>query len=448
MTRPLCFVLMPFGDKRDAAGRLIRFDEVYRAVIAPAIERAGLDPIRADEERTGGLIHKPMFERLVLCEYAVADLTTANANVFYELGIRHAVRPRSTVTVFAEGTRMPFDVQDLRSLSYGLNAAGTPRAADRAVDALVQRLGDARSAAIDSPLFQLLDLPAPDIGRLKTDVFREQVTYSVKVKERLAAARKEGTAAAVDAVRAGLEPIADRDYGTAVDLLLSYRAVKAWDRMVALFDSLAEPHRHTVLVREQHALALNRAGRSEDAERELRQLIDEHGPSTETNGLLGRVYKDRWLRAQEAGDALAARGLLEQAIATYRAGFEADWRDAYPGVNAVTLMELRCAPDESQRQEQRALLPVVTYAARRRAAGDAADYWDFATLMELAVLGDDQRAAEQAAGDALARIREPWEAESTLRTLRTIREARARRGAPGPAWVAAIEQELAKHTGG
>ena len=93
MAHPLCFVLMPFGRKPDAAGRLVDFDAVYRELIAPAIADAKLEPLRADEEMTGGIIHKPMFERLILCEYAVADLTTANANVFYELGVRHVARP-------------------------------------------------------------------------------------------------------------------------------------------------------------------------------------------------------------------------------------------------------------------------------------------------------------------------------------------------------------------
>ena len=44
---------------------------------------------------TGGIIHKPMCERLILCEYALTDLTTTNANVFYELGLRHAAQPSS-----------------------------------------------------------------------------------------------------------------------------------------------------------------------------------------------------------------------------------------------------------------------------------------------------------------------------------------------------------------
>ena len=109
--RPLCFVLMPFGQKPSVGGATIDFDAVYKDLIAPAIDQADLEPLRADEEMTGGVIHKPMFERLILCEFAVADLTTANANVFYELGVRHSVRPWSTILLFAEGgTQLPFDV--------------------------------------------------------------------------------------------------------------------------------------------------------------------------------------------------------------------------------------------------------------------------------------------------------------------------------------------------
>ena len=101
--RPLCFVLMPFGKKPTVAGATVDFDAVYHDLIAPAVDAAGLQAIRADEEMSGGIIHKPMFERLILCEYAVADLTTANANVFYELGVRHAVLPWSTASMAVHG---------------------------------------------------------------------------------------------------------------------------------------------------------------------------------------------------------------------------------------------------------------------------------------------------------------------------------------------------------
>src|SRR3954464_8896939 len=127
MDRTLCFVLMPFGKKPVAAGSLVDFDAVFRDFIAPTIEAAGLEPLRADEEMTGGIIHKPMFERLILCEYAVADLTTANANVFYELGARHAVRLWGTILlVAAGGTQLPFDVAPLRAIPYQLGPDGKP----------------------------------------------------------------------------------------------------------------------------------------------------------------------------------------------------------------------------------------------------------------------------------------------------------------------------------
>lgn len=109
--QPLCFVLMPFGKKKDPAGGPdIDFDRIYEDAIRPGIEAAGLEPVRADEERTGGIIHRAMFERLLLCDFAVADLTTANANVFYELGVRHAARPSTTLAIFASHQKPPFDV--------------------------------------------------------------------------------------------------------------------------------------------------------------------------------------------------------------------------------------------------------------------------------------------------------------------------------------------------
>jgi hypothetical protein len=427
---------MPFGQKPDGAGRVVDFDRVYEELIRPAIADADMEPLRADEEMTGGIIHKPMFERLILCEYAVADLTTANANVFYELGLRHAVRAWSTVLVFAEGgSRLPFDVAPLRALPYRLTPAGTPDDVDSARAALSARLQEAREAHTDSPVFQLVE-GFPDIQRLKTDVFRERVRYSQAMKEKLAAARQGGVAA-VRAVEAELGPLADAESGVVVDLFLSYRATKAWADMIGLVGRMPPPLAATVMVREQLGLALNRAGRGDEAERTLLALIEQRGPSSETYGILGRVYKDRWEAAAKAGDSMLARGLLDKAIGAYLKGFEADWRDAYPGVNAVTLMELKEPPDP----RRAALVPVVRYAVERRIAAGRPDYWDHATLLELAVLGRDEAGAAAALADALANVREPWEPETTARNLRLIREARGRRNERVP-WASNAEDAL------
>src|SRR3954470_11918048 len=192
--RPLCFVLMPFGTKKDPFGGTdIDFDEIYEKAIRPGIEEAEMEPIRADEERTGGIIHKAMFERLLLCEYAVADLTCANANVFYELGVRHAVRPSTTLVIFGKGYVPPFDVNYVRGAPYDLgpNNAFADAQAGALRDMLAKRLTDLRQLenagpVTDSPLFQLLtDYGAPDIARLKTETFRDRVQYAASTKSAL-----------------------------------------------------------------------------------------------------------------------------------------------------------------------------------------------------------------------------------------------------------------------
>jgi hypothetical protein len=438
---PLCFVLMPFG-RKTYEGKEIDFDAVYGQVIAPAIRDAGMESIRADEEAAGGSIQKPMFERLILCPFAIADLTSANPNVFYELGVRHAILPATTVLLFAEGGRLPFDVADLRALPYKLSDAGVPADADAARKSVAARLVEARrlanheNPAKDSPIFQLLE-NFPDIQRLRTDVFRERVDYAKKQKEQLVVARKEG----VDALTKFESDLgADLDAvesGVLIDLFLSYRAVKAWQRMIELAAKMPKPLARSVMVQEQLALALNRAGRGEEAEAVVAALLADRGANSETCGILGRVYKDRWAAAR-AKNPILARGVLKKAIDAYLRGFEADWRDAYPGINAVTLMEIAEPPDPRRLE----ILPVVRYAAKRRVAGGNPDYWDHATLLELAVLRFDEEEGISALSNALACVREKWEPETTLNNLRLIHDARAARGEAEPAWIGEAMEAL------
>jgi len=426
--RAVCFVIMPFGRKPDAAGRMVDFDHIYSEVMAPAVEAAGLDGIRADEEQGAGFIHKLMYERILLSEYAIADLTLLNANVYYELGIRHAARPETTVLTLAQGCPLPFDVGPLRALPYLLDDKGLPAEPTAAKTALTQRLVEAREhSAMDSPLFQLLEgYTAVPIDRLKTDVFRTSIALESELKARLAHAREAGKPG-LDQLRESLGDMSAVQAGVAVDLMLSYRAVSAFDRIIELCPTLDMALRRTQLVREQWALALNRVGRDKEAETMLTELIAERGPSSETNALLGRIYKDRWAKARKAGDAFAARGHLKKAIAAYRAGFEADWRDAYPGINAVTLMTIADPKDPTAKE----MAGVVLYAVRRR-LGAKPDYWDHATLLELAVISSGWDGAGEALADAISMLDEPWKAETTANNLRLLADAREAAGIPTP----------------
>ncbi|MBF0423058.1 MAG: DUF4071 domain-containing protein [Magnetococcales bacterium] len=435
--KPLCFVLMPFGKKEGIAGRPIDYDEIFRQLIRPAIEEAGLEPLRADEEVNGGFIHKAMFERLIFCDYAVADLTMANANVYYELGIRHAIRPFSTVLVHAEGFRLPFDVSPLHSVPYGLSRKGRLNNLNKNLLDLKNHLTECRECATDSPVYQLVrDFSPPDIKRLKTDVFRDNTAYNTKLKRKLADARAQGVSA-LQSLEKELGPIQDMETGVLLDLLLSYRATESWSNMISLVERMPKPLAGMVMVQEQLGFALNRAGRWEEAEIVLKSVISSKGSSSETFGLLGRIYKDRWEAAYEAGHEALAQGFLVKAIDAYLQGFESDWRDAYPGINVLTLMEMNDTPDPRYNDIQ----PVVEYAVRRRLAERDADYWDHATLLELAVLKKDERMAREALASALANIRETWEPDSTARNLRLILKARLRRGEILH-WCTEIEEKL------
>jgi hypothetical protein len=245
----------------------------------------------------------------------------------------------------------------------------------------------------------------------------------------------------VSALRAfeqSLGNITELSPGLVIDLFLSYRGAKAWEEMIALAQKMDKSVAETVEVQEQLAFALNRSGKGEQAENVLLDLIDRRGPTSETHGILGRIYKDRWEGAKKAGNPALARGLLDKAIAAYLGGFEADWRDPYPGVKAVTLMTLRDPPDPRKDE----LVPIVTYAVKRRIASVKPDYWDYATVLELAVIAGDEVAPWDALGNVLAAVREVWEPETTERNLRLIRESCERRGEAKP-WMLQIETELA-----
>jgi hypothetical protein len=309
-------------------------------------------------------------------------------------------------------------------------------------------------AELDTVCRELLDLPVTDAAATQPKSQSGQpdsVKHSNEFKTHLTEAQGQG----VEAVRRIREQLGDLRHvepELVLDLLLSFRAVSAWQEMVALVEQMPPALARATLVREQSALALNRTGQGEKAERVLFDLIaehgptsdllDEHGPTSETYGLLGRVYEGRWEAAQEAGNTVLARDLLDKAIDAYVIGFDSDWRDAFPGINAVRLMELREPPDPRRHE----LLPVVTYSAQRRIRSTQPDYSDYAMLLELAVLDGDEEKAMRALPATLAAVRESWEPASTLQTLRRLRLAREERG-PVPAWMAEVEQALQEAPG-
>src|SRR6266850_242233 len=109
------FVAMPFGVKEN-----IDFNRVYDELIRPALEGAGFEVFRADEEMRPGEIRKDMFQELLLADLVVVDLSIDNPNVWYELGVRHGLRKRGVVQIQGKRDHLPFDVYVDRALHYRL----------------------------------------------------------------------------------------------------------------------------------------------------------------------------------------------------------------------------------------------------------------------------------------------------------------------------------------
>ena len=114
-----CFVVMGFGVKTDyATGRKLDLDKSYRLLIKPVIEGKGITCVRADEIRHSGAIDVPMYQELLTADLVVADLSTANCNALYELGIRHALRPWTTIVISENKLSYPFDLNHILINSY------------------------------------------------------------------------------------------------------------------------------------------------------------------------------------------------------------------------------------------------------------------------------------------------------------------------------------------
>lgn len=110
-----CFVIMPFSDVEGYDKG--HFTRVYEHLIKPACKQAGFEPQRADETPRTDVIMVDILKKIIACDIAICDLSSRNANVFYELGLRHAFN-KKTILIKDYKTPMPFDISGIRTLAY------------------------------------------------------------------------------------------------------------------------------------------------------------------------------------------------------------------------------------------------------------------------------------------------------------------------------------------
>jgi len=115
---------MPFGEKAASDGRVTNFDVVHRYIIADAIKELrhlhdlDIECTRSDDIEKAGPIDTDMFAKILEADIAIVDITMGNPNVFYELGMRHALKACVTILIGQNPEQIPFNIRGLRTIGY------------------------------------------------------------------------------------------------------------------------------------------------------------------------------------------------------------------------------------------------------------------------------------------------------------------------------------------
>lgn len=369
-----CFVVMGFGKKTDfETGRTLDLDKSYKNIIKPAVEAAGLKCVRADDIVHSGIIDVPMYQQLLDADVVVADLSTSNKNAYYELGVRHALKPYTTLIICEDGVKtFPFDVNHVAIRQYhhmgeGIDFDEVERFRELLRDSIV-KIYNQNPRPADSPVYTFLrDLNPPALKRALRGVALavaatapgadgpdDGVSYSEWMQE-------------VDkAQEAG-------DFATAKVLLAQLRKkMKEASRKAAQPGERAEtkerPEDPSILQRLALATYKSKLPTPQAALEEARELLatlhPETSNDTETLGLWGAVHKRLWELAGNGAD-------LDEAVRGYERGFYLR-NDYYNGINLAYLLNVRAAHSTDRAE---AIADFVLAERVRRAVLSICDRW-------------------------------------------------------------------------
>lgn len=150
----ICFVIAPIGEVNSDTRR--RSDQILRHVISPAAKECGYDAIRADHIAEPGLITSQVIQHVVTDPLVIADLSERNANVYYELALRHALK-KPLVQIINKGETLPFDIAGTRTITVDHRDLDSVETAKNEIINQIRSL-EASSSEIDTPISVSLDL--------------------------------------------------------------------------------------------------------------------------------------------------------------------------------------------------------------------------------------------------------------------------------------------------
>jgi len=310
----LCFVIMGYGKKTDLAlGKTYDLDKTYKNIIKPAVIKAGFDCIRADEIKESGIIDRSMYGLLMRAELVIADITTYNPNAIYELGIRHAVRPYSTIVLKERNGDIPFDLDHTRMFKYthlgeDIGVDEAQRCKDELI-ALIEEINKYQKT--DSPLYEYIqDVEPPKLPDSEYEAIIEELAKQEKhifaiVEEAKSCMIKDEFITASKLWEKAQKMVPNETYFIQQRALCTYKS--------------KHPSEHTALI---------------DALKIIGELKpDGQTTDPETLGITGAIYKQMWFLNNDVN-------FLDRAIEFYGKCYKIS-NDYYTGENYALCLNVK-----------------------------------------------------------------------------------------------------------
>ena len=339
------FIIRPFGKKKDGQGNEIDFDAVARDLISPALEAVGAEGRETLDIVKSGNIRVDMFRRLLTADLVIADLSIHNANVFYELGIRHALREHGTLMLRCAADSFPFDLQTDRYFTYDRNdaKAGLPQ--------LIASLRSIREelekdyTAKDSPVFASLpNLTEPDPSHFNPvpQDFGEDVARAVADKHAGDLALFSYEIQGFEWESRGWRVLGKAQYD--IDSLAGAKAT--WESVRKLDPQDLEAN---ILLGTIYQRLGDLVSSIQALDRALKNPEITQDQRAEAYSLLGRNCKTRWrndwkTKPPEERAAAALRSPhLQEALENYECAFDEYLNHFYSGLNALAMLKILIA---------------------------------------------------------------------------------------------------------
>jgi tetratricopeptide (TPR) repeat protein len=327
-----CFVITGYGIKKDYINnRDIDLDKTFKHIVKPVFEELGYECKRSCDYPPG-IIDTIMYKGIYDADFVIADISTLNPNALYELGVRHALKPYTTLVICEDGifvnSKLPFDLSHLTALAYHHDGKSLDiDEVDRFKKILKEAVtGMVKANKVDSPVFTHI------LGLEITVKQSESGLAHKKIPQKNALVKP---ADAVTATANSNSSTAGLSLSDMIDSAVAAMKNKKFEEAIDALKKLLKLKPDDTFFIQQLCLATYKLEKpnAEDANKNAYKILEQLNPmsstDTETLGMAGAIHKNLH---KITGD----KTWLEKSLRFYERGYYIA-NDYYNGINTAFL---------------------------------------------------------------------------------------------------------------